>query len=126
MEKAMPEKSQEVDHASDLNQEHELTNVHSIAAEAVGGQSTADLPPNYFRSLPFLGSFLVCPRPAHCSVGSMLMCPQSVSLAYAASLAGYVMMASSVTPIAKAFGELPSGLCPSKLSSPSHVRGGLG
>lgn len=30
-----------------------------IAPEAIGGHSIADLPPGYFRSLPFLATFVV-------------------------------------------------------------------
>lgn len=40
---------------------HETSNTMSIAPEAIGGRSVADLPPNYFRSLPFIASFLVSP-----------------------------------------------------------------
>jgi hypothetical protein len=38
---------------------HEASNTVSVAPEAIGGHSVADLPPKYFRSLPFIASFLV-------------------------------------------------------------------
>lgn len=39
---------------------HEVSNTMSVAPEAMGGHSVADLPPNYFKSIPFIATFLVC------------------------------------------------------------------
>jgi len=69
---------------------------HSVAEEAIGGHSAADLPKHYYRSFPFLATCLVRMfvhqhhRTDH---------GQSFALSYQGSYLGYVMPANALTII---------------------------
>ncbi|KAJ9637548.1 hypothetical protein H2204_004697 [Knufia peltigerae] len=69
---------------------NDLSPMESISAAAIGGHSVDDLPPHYFRSPRFLVSLL------------------SVSLAWVATLLGFVMISTSVGVLEEVFGPSTS------------------
>jgi hypothetical protein len=60
MEKTVGENDGEVAHNESLSTDIPLRkSIDSTTREAIGGASTDELPPNYYKSARFIGSFLV-------------------------------------------------------------------